>query len=214
MQFSNDGTTWSTLESFAATKSWTLSGGQGSKTVYARYRDGAGNTSTNYTDTISFDSAAPVLSSIGTSGLSNNSVTITWTTVEVSNSQVEYGTTTTYGSSSPLYSNNITSHSITLNSLSASTTYHFRVKSTDAAGNLATSGDYTFTTAAPPDTTAPVISGLSTANITTTGATITWTTNEASSSQAEFGTTTAYGSSSTLDNNSVTSHSVTLNSLS
>jgi len=214
MQFSNDGTTWSTLESFAATKSWTLSGGQGSKTVYARYRDSAGNTSTNYTDTISLDSAAPVLSSIGTSGLSNNSVTITWTTVEVSTSQVEYGTTTTYGSSSPLYNNSVTSHSVTLNNLSATTTYHFRVKSTDAAGNLATSGDYTFTTAAPPDTTAPVISGVGTGNITTTGVTITWTTNEASSSQAEFGTTTAYGSSSTLDNNSVTSHSVTLNNLS
>ena len=213
MQFSNDGTTWSTLESFATTKSWTLSGGQGSKTVYARYRDGAGNTSTNYTNTISFDSAAPVLSSIGTSGLSNNSVTITWTTVEVSTSQVEYGTTTTYGSSSPLYNNSVTSHSVTLNNLSATTTYHFRVKSTDAAGNLATSGDYTFTTAAPPDTTAPVISGVGTGNITTTGVTITWTTNEASTSKVEYGTSQTYGSQSNVDNTLVTAHTVVLSGL-
>src|SRR3990170_1669525 len=213
MQFSNDGTTWSTLESFATTKSWTLSGGQGSKTVYARYRDGAGNTSTNYTDTISLDSAAPVLSSIGTSGLSNNSVTITWTTVEVSTSQVEYGTTTTYGSSSPLYNNSVTSHSVTLNNLSATTTYHFRVKSTDAAGNLATSGDYTFTTAAPPDTTAPVISSVAAGSITTTGVTITWTTNEASTSKVEYGTSQTYGSQSNVDNTLVTAHTVVLSGL-
>jgi len=213
MQFSNDGTTWSTLESFAATKSWTLSGGQGSKTVYARYRDSAGNTSTNYTDTISLDSAAPVLSSIGTSGLSNNSVTITWTTVEVSTSQVEYGTTTTYGSSSPLYNNSVTSHSVTLNNLSATTTYHFRVKSTDAAGNLATSGDYTFTTATPPDTTAPVISSVAAGNITTTGVTITWTTNEASTSKVEYGTSQTYGSQSNVDNTLVTAHTVVLSGL-
>src|SRR3990170_6234665 len=213
MQLSNDGTTWSTLESLATTKSWTLSGGQGSKTVYARYRDGAGNTSTNYTDTISLDSAAPALSSIGTSGLSNNSVTITWTTNEASSSQVEFGTTTTYGSSSPLYNNSVTSHSVTLNNLSATTTYHFRVKSTDAAGNLATSGDYTFTTATPPDTTAPVISSMAAGNITTTGVTITWTTNEASTSKVEYGTTQTYGNQSNVDNTLVTTHTVVLSGL-
>lgn len=213
MQISNDGTTWSTLESFVTTKSWTLSGGQGSKTVYARYRDVAGNTSTNYTDTISLDSTAPALSSIVTSGLSNNSVTITWTTNESSSSQVEFGATTTYGSSSPLYNNSVTSHSVTLNNLSATTTYHFRVKSTDAAGNLATSGDYTFTTATPPDTTAPVISSVAAGNITTTGVTITWTTNESSTSKIEYGTSQTYGSQSNVDNTLVTTHTVVLSGL-
>jgi hypothetical protein len=36
-----------------------------------------------------------------------------------------------------------------LSGLTASTTYHYRVKSRDAAGNLATSNDLTFTTASP-----------------------------------------------------------------
>ena len=41
----------------------------------------------------------------------------------------------------------VTSHSASLSGLAANTLYHYRVKSRDAAGNLATSGDFTFTTA-------------------------------------------------------------------
>src|SRR6185503_5047396 len=41
-----------------------------------------------------------------------------------------------------------TSHSVLLSGLASSTLYHFKVLSRDAQGNLATSVDYTFTTAA------------------------------------------------------------------
>jgi hypothetical protein len=44
----------------------------------------------------------------------------------------------------------VTSHNQNINGLSSSTLYHYRVHSRDAAGNLAVSGDYTFTTAALP----------------------------------------------------------------
>ena len=64
----------------------------------------------------------------------------------------------------------VTSHSASLSGLAANTLYHYRVKSRDAAGNLATSGDFTFTTAAAPDTTAPVISGVGSSGITSSGA--------------------------------------------
>lgn len=60
MQFSNDGVTWSTAETYAATKSWTLSTGDGQKTVYAKFRNSAGVWSTPYTDTIALDATAPV----------------------------------------------------------------------------------------------------------------------------------------------------------
>src|SRR5207244_3834968 len=53
---------------------------------------------------------------------------------------------TSYGSSSTLNTALVTSHSVSLTGLLASTTYHYRVKSRDAAGNLQTSGDFTFTT--------------------------------------------------------------------
>src|SRR3989344_635013 len=63
------------------------------------------------------------------------------------------------------------------------------------------------------DTTAPVISAIG-ANTTNTTATITWTTNEPATSQIEYGFTTSYGQSSTLDNTLTTNHSVVLTGLS
>jgi hypothetical protein len=52
MQFSNDNVTYSTPEEFAATKLWTLLPGDGTKTVYAKFGDPAGNWSIPYSDTI------------------------------------------------------------------------------------------------------------------------------------------------------------------
>src|SRR5206468_7054954 len=49
----------------------------------------------------------------------------------------------------------MTSHSVGLSGLTASTLYHYRVKSKDAAGNLAVSADFTFTTSAAAGTRSP-----------------------------------------------------------
>src|SRR2546427_12477683 len=92
------------------------------------------------------------------SGITSSSATISWTTDETSDSQVEYGTTTAYGSVTALNASLVTAHSQALSGLLASTFYHYRVRSKDAAGNLAVSGDVTFTTLAPPDTTPPTVS--------------------------------------------------------
>jgi hypothetical protein len=43
-----------TWEAYSTTKAWSLSSGQGTKTVYVQYRDGAGNRSAVVTDTIRF----------------------------------------------------------------------------------------------------------------------------------------------------------------
>lgn len=43
MRFSNDGETFGAAMAFAATAPWTLSSGDGTKTVYAQFQDGAGN---------------------------------------------------------------------------------------------------------------------------------------------------------------------------
>ena len=59
MQFSNDGTNWSDWESYGTSKTWTLASGDGTKTVYVKYKDNAGNVSTPYTDAITLDTAAP-----------------------------------------------------------------------------------------------------------------------------------------------------------
>jgi len=54
MRISNtqSGLSSATWEAFSTTKAWTLSTGQGTKTVYVQYRDGAGNHSAVVTDTI------------------------------------------------------------------------------------------------------------------------------------------------------------------
>ena len=92
------------------------------------------------------DVTPPVLSGVGaTAGAS--SATVGWTSNEPSDSRVEYGQTTGYGSvrsSTTLVSN----HSVDLTGLQCATTYHYRVSSADAAGNRATGGDATFTTGA------------------------------------------------------------------
>ena len=43
MQFSNDGVNWSDPEPYAATKAWTLTTGEGVKTVFVRFCDSTGN---------------------------------------------------------------------------------------------------------------------------------------------------------------------------
>src|SRR2546425_8968119 len=107
------------------------------------------------------------------SGITSTSATITWATDEASDSQVEYGTTTAYGQVSALASALVTSHSVGLSGLLASTVYHYRVKSRDAVGNLAVSGDVTFTTLAPPDTTPPTVSITAPAASATVAGTVT-----------------------------------------
>src|SRR5262249_52796168 len=58
MSFSNDGTTWSAWQPYASSASWTLTTGDGSKTVSTRVQDAAGNISTVRTATITLDTTA------------------------------------------------------------------------------------------------------------------------------------------------------------
>jgi hypothetical protein len=156
------------------------------------------------------DTTAPLISNILVGDITETRATISWTTDEEATSQVDYGTTTNYGSSSALGVVLATSHSVTLTELERDTTYHYRVKSADNSENEAVSDDNTFTT---PDTTAPVISDITATDITEASATITWTTNEPTTSQVEYGLTDSYGSSSSEDTALVTTHSVTLSGL-
>lgn len=96
------------------------------------------------------DTTPPTISNDQATNITANSATITWTTDENSDSQVEYGLTISYGSQTTLDPSMVTSHSVLVSGLSPSTLYHYRVKSKDAAGNLATSGDYNFTTSSVP----------------------------------------------------------------
>jgi hypothetical protein len=120
--------------------------GDGNHTVTAVARDAAGNSSASSGITITVDNTPSVISAVTVADLGSSSATITWTTNEPADSQVEYGLSASYGNFSPLNSTLTTSHSRTITGLSANTVYHFRVRSRDDVGNLAVSGDRTFTT--------------------------------------------------------------------
>jgi peptidoglycan hydrolase-like protein with peptidoglycan-binding domain/phosphodiesterase/alkaline phosphatase D-like protein len=185
--------------------------------------DTSGNASSacgqSFTTAAAPDTTAPTLSAIVVASLATSTATITWTTSEAASAQVEYGTTASYGSTSSLDGNLSLTHSATLTGLTPNTIYHYQVRSTDAAGNLATSTDATFTTESvqvviPPDTTPPTISSVSTASISNIAATITWTTNELATSTLVYGTTMSYGSEATIPASALLAHEAALINLS
>jgi hypothetical protein len=92
------------------------------------------------------DSTPPVIGGVSVGSVSSAGATVLWSTNEASDSQVEYGPTSAYGSSTSLDPGLVLTHATVLSGLSPGTTYHYRVKSRDAAGNLATSVDLTFET--------------------------------------------------------------------
>lgn len=101
------------------------------------------------------DSTPAVVSAVASGSVTTTGATITWTTNEPSDSQVEFGLSTSYGSTSPVNATLTLSHSVVLTNLTPATTYHYRVVSVDRGGNVTRSADFTFVTAAPADLTPP-----------------------------------------------------------
>lgn len=71
-----------------------------------------------------------------------------------------------------------------------------------------------FTFSSPPDSTAPLITNIEVSRITKTSAVISWTTDEAATTQVDYGLTSAYGKSTPLDFALTATHSATLSELS
>ena len=124
--------------------------------MYAQFKDAPGNWSTAVTDTIVYDTTAPNISAVAASSITGSSATVTWTTNEAATSQVEYGTTTSYGSSTAIDPALVTAHGMVLSGLAAQTTYNYRVRSRDAAGNERVGTNSTFRTLSQ-DTTPPTV---------------------------------------------------------
>ncbi|HYO59954.1 Ig-like domain-containing protein [Archangium sp.] len=86
---------------------------------------------------------------------------ISWTTDEPATSQVEYGTTSALGSTTGVTSGRTTSHRVSLTGLQQNTTYFYRVRSVDAAGNLGVSQVLSFSTVVDQP---PTVSSVNVAN--------------------------------------------------
>ncbi|WP_445474203.1 disaggregatase related repeat-containing protein [Methanococcoides methylutens] len=112
--------------------------------ILSHYNEGASDTTPPIISPS--DTTPPTISSISSSDITSSETTIIWNTNEISDSRIEYGLTTSYGSSTTLDPTLVSSHSQILSGLTASTLYHYRVISRDAAGNLVISTDQTFIT--------------------------------------------------------------------
>jgi hypothetical protein len=142
MRFSNDGTAWSAWEPFSSSKSWTLPSGDGTKTVYAQFRNTVGLTAT-LSDSIILDTAPPTTSASSPASSESTAFTVSWSGSDGSSGIADYdvqyrvgsggswtnwrtGTTDTsdvFGPTAPV-------------TVARDQTYYFRVRARDHAGNV------------------------------------------------------------------------------
>jgi hypothetical protein len=149
------------------------------------------------------DTIPPTISTIVASSTDSFNEAISFTTNEDAVAFVDYGKTTSYGDSvgSPILTQ---SHNVKIHGLTMGTSYHFRVKAIDKAGNQTTADDMTFNTpflsestttvplddtallqskiedlvqSALPSLTAPFITAPVITNIAEHGATVSWKSN-------------------------------------
>ncbi len=219
MAFSNDGTTYGTVadvngtvtnsgtyETFTAAKAWVLtSGSEGTRTVYVKFRDTYGNTSSASSDTISLDTSsndvvtAVSVADASDSGLSRYQMALTWTPVSAANN-IDFGgyliqrstNATTYSDRATL--NTITDSGFLDTGLSSSSTYYYRVVTKDTAGNSSSASSVVFGQPGVSDASGPDLSGEApVVAATETTAVVAWTTDESATSCAEYGASTSYG---------------------
>ena len=133
----------------------------------------------------------------------DTSVIIEWTTDVPSTSRVEYGLDST---TEEVYFNSqlVTDHQVSLYALSNSATYRFRASSSAYGYTDWVSDETLFDT---PIQFSDIATRLSADGQDTI---VTWTTDDPTTSQVEYGKTVAYGSLTVEDTNLVTDHEVTL----
>lgn len=176
----------------------------------------------------SFD--GPIISNAACAA-GENKITVTWNTNVNADSFVVYDTVADFANSHEqgLSIKNSNLHNVIVSGLIGGTTYYYKVKSTRVNGGVTTDstvGTCTPTTPASAqqqaqqggggiliidktDKAAPIITGVEIKNITGESAEISWTTDEDSSSFAEYGASAQYGNTQGVWN-SVKSHIVKL----
>jgi photosystem II stability/assembly factor-like uncharacterized protein len=144
MRFSNNNTYWNAWEPYSTAKAWALTTGEGTKTVYVQFRDGAGNASGSFFSRILLVTAPPVttITSMPATWYASMSGTFTFTSNEAS---ATFECRLDSGSFAPCTSPYAFSNL-------ADGSHTFTVRATDPTGNVETTPpSYTWTI----DTIAP-----------------------------------------------------------
>jgi hypothetical protein len=102
--------------------------------------------------------STPTISKVEVSDQTLESAVITWLSANLTSADIEYGETTAYGKTLEVSVGTAeATHSVKVNDLTHSTTYHFRIKGVDVDENDIVSDDYTFQTIIFPKFTAMVL---------------------------------------------------------
>ncbi|HRH23122.1 MAG TPA: fibronectin type III domain-containing protein [Candidatus Magasanikbacteria bacterium] len=160
--------------------------------------------------------SGPVISDVSTDQIRNTQARVTWTTDQESDSYVIFSTSSSFIASSTVGSPlTVSSHEVTLPSLSPNTTYYYYVQSGSVTDKNTIEGQheyYSFQTTG--DLAAPVITFDSENDVVVsdTSLVITFGTDETATSSINYGTSLSYGSIS-ANNNLNTDHNYTLTGL-
>ena len=144
MRFSNDNWNWSSAENYKSSKSWTLSSGEGTKTVYAKFCDAKGNwMKSASSDSIILDTSnpsKPTVTDSGSSTTSTSGLSASWSSSDTTSGIAEYQYQITRDSSTGTavvsWTSAGTSASVTKTGLSLTSgkSYYFGVKAKNGAG--------------------------------------------------------------------------------
>jgi hypothetical protein len=164
------------------------------------------------------DRTPPTITSVTISDKKNTSAKITWTTDKLAISEVDFGTTLSYGGVATDGSY-VMSHTVYVTGLVPNTDYYLRTKSTDIFGNIGTNDNsgagYLLTTSG-----GPVISNVTVTEAADNTATIFWNTTTSADSYVDYSVSSNLASyqekgSATLEGTSTTpvQHKVVLTGL-
>lgn len=156
------------------------------------------------------------ISDINIMSIADKSAQVTWRTNNVADSQINYGTTTSYELGAIVQPNMVIDHQVNLTNLLPQKEYHFRIRSSDAQKNIDATSDLTFKTAAVGigDITPPVIINIKKTYIGGKYLTIDWETNKLTDGTLLYGLTNEkLSSSKSQSNKSSLKHEVILTGL-
>ncbi|QNN52180.1 fibronectin type III domain-containing protein [Nocardioides mesophilus] len=154
---------------------------------YALFPAGSGTFTASYTS----GAQAPALTTARTSDVTADSASLAWQSSQPSTGTLLLGTSPTDLSATQTQGGLTSSHSLTVDDLSADRTYYYRVRSVDGGGQTQTwpatgQPPARFTTSAA-DATAPAVSDVAVAPLPDGTARVSWTTDEPATSLVRFG---------------------------
>ncbi|MFZ5640508.1 MAG: cytochrome c3 family protein [Bacillota bacterium] len=179
---------------------------------YGKIAVGEYNRQAYFDDIYVWDVTPPKISNIAESYITGSTVTIDFLTDEFASHRIDYGQTTSYGSSKVTTVRDL-NHSVDISGLTPNTTYHYKITVTDAAGNATSSADRTFTTGATVDTVAPSVYNVAYSSVTANTAVITWNSDEPGNCTVDYGTSPGSYKYSLSYDNKTTEHAVYLSKL-